>query len=191
MKMLDVFKKYTQNIPKSKSGVLVVLGIIGLLLILVSSFGGFDKSKEEKDTTNDLNIEKTYNADTYTANLEKKLEAIISDMLGGTRVSVMITLESGAEYVYANETKVDAGVKKDQAALKTEQNDSNQNTYVVIKDADGNEQALVVTEKMPIVRGVVIVCDSGQTQAVSSAVKMAVKSALQVDEQKICIIGRY
>lgn len=188
MKISEYFKKYLKKIPKSKTSILMVVGIIGLMLILVSSF-----SSGEKLTKNESQVfeNKTSDTETYTTNLEKRLEGIISDMLGGTKVSVMITLESGTEYVYANEVKVDAGVKKDQAALKTEQNDSNQKTYVVIKDSDGNEQALIITEKMPVVRGVVVVCQSGQTDAVSSAVKVAVKSALNIDEEKICVIGRY
>ena len=123
--------------------------------------------------------------------MEARLENVISDMLGGTSVNVMITLESGSRYIYANEIKTDIGVKDDQNSQKTEQSDSNQETYVIMKNSDGAEQPLLITEIMPTVRGVVVVCDSGQTERVSSAVRAAVMSALDIENEKICIIGRY
>lgn len=181
--------KLKEILPKSKSSLLIVIGIIGLLLVLVSTFsrnsgGGQDKIPEAKQ-------DGSYADGDYVSNLELRLENIISDMLGSTRVNVMITLESGTRYVYANEVKTDAGTKDDRTSLKTEQSDSNQQTYVVMKDSSGNETALLVTEIMPVVRGVVVVCDSGQTEAVSSAVKTAVQSVLNVGAEKICVIGRY
>lgn len=180
--------KKLKTLPVSKSSFLVILGIIGLLLVMISTFSGGNKKNE---VSQKLEVPTAAATDSYTDNIEQKLEALISDMLGGTKVTVMVTLENGVEYVYADEYKTGAEVKKDQTSLKTEQNDSNQKNYVVIKDADGNERALLVTEKMPIIRGVVVVCDSGQTETVSAAVKSAVRSALCVDEDKICIIGRH
>ena len=75
--------------------------------------------------------------------------------------------------------------------MKTQESDSNHKTYIIVKDSQGNEKPLIVTEKMPVIRGVVIVCESGQTSSVAAAVRLAVKSALNVDDSKICIIGRH
>lgn len=190
MMVKKYFDRLKSVLPKSKSSLLIFLGIIGLLLILLSSIGN-DNNDSSADTEVKASVEVMTKTEDYIEKTEARLESVISDMLGGTRVSVMITLENGVEYVYASEVKTDADVKKDQMSLKTEQSDSNQKKYVVVKDSNGNEQALVVTEKMPVIRGVVIVCDSGQTDRVSLAVKTAVKSALQISDEKICIIGRY
>lgn len=178
-----------EKLPKSKSGFLIAVGIVGLLLILISSFDFTNAETDKKAqptevVTADASLQ-------YAESVEKKLEALISDMLGKTSVEVMVTLESGKEYVYADEIMTDADITRDQSALKTQQSDKNQKSYIVIKDADGNEKPLVITEKMPTVRGVVVVCESGETPAVASAVRLAVKSALNVDEDKICVIGRY
>lgn len=182
--------KLKEMLPKSKSSLLIIVGIIGLLLVLLSTFSQ-NRGKIDDEQSSSAKTQTNHSDDEYVLNLEKRLENIISDMLGGTSVNVMITLESGTRYVYANEVKTDAGTKDDRSSLKTEQSDSNQQTYVVMKDSDGNEQALLVTEIMPVVRGVVIVCESGQTDSVSSAVRTAVQSALDIDAEKICIIGRY
>ncbi len=188
MDLKENLLKIKEKLPKSKSGFLVVIGLIGMVLILISSldFGSPEKSENKQST--EVSVK---NPQSYTENLEKRLESVISDMLGGSEVSVLITLESGAEYIYADEIKTDADVTKDQSALKTQESDSNHKTYVIVKDAHGNEQPLVVTEKMPVIRGVVIVCENGQTSNVATAVRLAVKSALNVDDSKICVIGRH
>ena len=187
MEIKERLSKLKEKLPKSKSSFLIAIGIFGLLLLLISSF---DFSSDQPPTEAQSVAAKADSSADYTDRLEQKLEELIGDMLGGTKVTVMITLESGTEYIYADEVKTDADITKDQSALKTQQSDSNHKTYITVKDADGNERPLIVTEKMPVIRGVVVVCESGETGAVSSAVRLAVKSALNVDENKICIIGR-
>lgn len=188
MDLKENLLKLKEKLPKSKSGFLVVIGLIGMVLILISSLDIGSSEKGENKQSTEVSVE---NSQSYTENLEARLENVISDMLGGSEVSVLITLESGAEYIYADEIKTDADVTKDQSALKTQESDSNHKTYVIVKDADGNEQPLIVTEKMPVIRGVVIVCENGQTSNVATAVRLAVKSALNVDDSKICVIGRH
>ncbi len=191
MELKNSLEKVKQKLPKSKSGFLIVLGIVGLVLVLISSFDISDKkSASTEQTQNAVQNETTGSAD-YVLHMEEKLEKVISDMLGKTKVTVMVTLESGTEYVYADEIKTDADITKDQSALKTQHSDSNQKTYIVVKDSDGNEHPLIVTEKMPTVRGVVVVCEGGETTSVASAVRLAVRSALNVSDDKICIIGRH
>lgn len=188
--MID-YKKYFSRLKstifKSKRNVAIFIGILGIVLIILSSFSG-------KNTSNSRTNSRSALADTsedYADSVEKKLEGIISDMLGGTKVQVLVTLDTSAEYIYASETKTDTGISEDRESQKNQQNDSNEKSYVVMKDADGNETALVVCKIMPEIRGVVVVCESGQTDAVAAAVRLAVKSALNIDESKICIIGRY
>lgn len=188
MNITELKLKLKKILPKSKSSFLILIGIAGLLLLLVSTFGSKEKASEKNDKSNVSSSKTT--TDIYVDELESRLEAILSDMLSNSKVSVMITLDSGIEYVYADEQKTGVEVKNDRLSYKTEQSDSNQNSYVIVKDANGNEKALLVTEIMPKIRGVVIVCESGQTEKVSTAVKTAVKSVLNIDESKICVIGR-
>lgn len=189
MNIKNITEKIKEKLPVSKSKFLIVLGIVGLLLIMISSFDFVDTGQKETDDAPASS--KVFQTSDYISETESKLQRVISDMLGGTKVTVMVTLESGAEYVFADEIKTDADVTKDQSALKTQQSDSNHKTYIVIKDSEGNEHPLIVTEKMPIVRGVVVVCENGETPSVASAVRLAVRSSLNVDDEKICIIGRH
>ena len=176
-----------------------VLFAIITVMTLRSKLDGLKEQKAELEAeleayaekVEEMRYELSLSDEEYIEKLENKIENILSDMLGKTPVEVMITLESGTEYIYADETKVNADVTKDQSNLKLEQSDSNHKTYIIVKDAEGNEKPLIVTEKKPVIRGVVVVCESGETPTVSSAVRLAVKSALNVDDEKICIIGRH
>ena len=187
MNLKDTLLKIKERLPKSKSLFLIVIGVVGLLLILISSFGDKSKTESVTEAASTLPMSKS---DKYVQSLENKLEVIISDMLSGTDVSVMITLNSGIEYVYADETKIGSETKADRESFKTEQSDSNQKNLVIFKDSEGNEQALIITEKMPEIRGVVVICEGGQSDRVSVAVKTAVGKALSVSEDKICVLGR-
>ncbi|MBO5747139.1 MAG: hypothetical protein J6S13_08660 [Clostridia bacterium] len=186
MKFTKIIDYIKLKMPKSKGTFLVILGIIGMLLILLASFdyGG-------KVSTQNNAVETDAPVKDYSVVLEEKIEGLISDMLGGTEVTAMVTLESSVEYVYADEVKTDADVTRDQTALKTQQSDSNHKTYVVIKDSQGNEHPVVITEKMPEIRGVVVVCVGGEKSNVASAVRLAVRSALDLAEDKICVMGRH
>lgn len=184
----EYYKKITEKLPKSKSIILIALGIAGLFLVLISSFTQKRNNNDKKEV--EPIIQSTVDCKDYADDLEKKLGDVISDMLGGSKVTVMVTLKNSSEFVYADDRKTNAEMLNDRNSLKTEQNDSNQSSYVVIKDSDGNEHALIVTEKMPVVQGVVIVCKGGQNANVSEAVRSAVKSALCIEDDKICIVGR-
>lgn len=184
----ELYLKVKEKLPHSKSLILIVLGIIGILLVLLSSFT--EKRTVKDNEASEPVIKTSINCTDYSKELENKLGEVISDMLGGSKVTVMVTLKNGSEFVYADDRKTNAETLNDRNSLKTEQNDSNQSSYVVIKDADGNEHALIVTEKMPVVEGVVVVCKGGQNGNVAEAVKSAVRSALSIDDDKICVIGR-
>lgn len=177
-----------KNLPqRTKTNIIIGLGVLGLLIILLSSLLPDSVNEQTVSSSGQLDMI----AEEYAESVEEKLESIISDMLGGSKVQVMVTLEGSAEYVYASEHKTDVEMTDDKDSQKVQQNDSDQKNYVVMTDSDGNERALVVYTKMPQIKGVVVVCESGQTDAVSSAVRLAVRSALGIDNDKICIIGRY
>ncbi len=182
-----IFERFKNLDSKQKSNIAITVGIVGLLIIFLSFLFGGDNEKQQTVNTDELDKI----AAEYTENIENKLESIVSDMLGGSDVQVMVTLDGSAEYVYASEHKTDQELTDDKDSQKTQQNDSDQKNFVVMTDSDGNQRALVVYKKMPQIKGVVVVCNSGQSDRVSAAVRMAVRSALGIDDDKICVVGRY
>lgn len=177
-------KEYFFNLLKRKPKLIVIIGLIGIAIIMLSSF-------IEKDTLTGEDSSKKITAEEYSSGLEEKLSRQIEDVVGGD-VKVMITLESGIEYVYASESKnnesevEDAYSDKNQKSQKEKQV---QNSYITCKDENGNEVPLIVTEIMPNVKGVVVACKNGDNEVIGSAVKTLVTTALDISDSKVCVLG--
>ena len=62
--------------------------------------------------------------------------------------------------------------------------------YITVKTADGGEKALIVTTQMPEIRGVAVVCQGGDDEALREKIKNAVTSALNITSQRVYICGR-
>ena len=180
-------KEMKEKLSGHLGQIVFVAGIIGILLLFLSSFiGGKSPSGKTEATSSDATGQ-------YVENMENELTGIVSELLGDKNVSVMITLKSGIQYIYAGETKTDTGLSEDKSgsdSLKKEQSDTNEQTYIIVKDSDGNEQPLLITEVMPQVKGVVVICSGGDDKNVQQTVQNAVVTVLDISENKVCVIGR-
>ena len=64
------------------------------------------------------------------------------------------------------------------------------NGEIVKNDAaDGGEQALIVTEIMPQIRGVAIICKGGNIEQTAEKIKNAVTAALNITSKRVYISG--
>lgn len=175
------FSFFGRSVPKKY---LWILAAIGVLLLLISWLIPSDEAKVAERSED--------SAESYARSTEEKLTSILSDMLGSKGVRVMVTLDSSGETVYADTTKINTGLSENVGGdqkTRTEQSDSKENDYIILKDSNGNETALVVTKVMPQVRGVVVVCPNGNEEAVQAMVKSAVVTALNISSKKVCVVG--
>lgn len=178
--MNDVINRLTEKIKNPK--VLVAAGLIGIALICLSSFIGGDKKAENQAPTGD-----GITAAEYKAELEESIGEIVKSITGSDSVKVVITLESGIKYSYAD-------IKEGATANKTESNSESttsesKQTYITVKTADGGEQALLVTAEMPEVRGVAIVCEGGDDEQINEKIQNAVTAALNITSKRVYIAG--
>ncbi|MDO4742950.1 MAG: hypothetical protein Q4B04_02805 [bacterium] len=170
--------------------IIIVMGSIGILLIMLSSFLGPNSDKTEPENNNS---EVAVSVKEYSQQLEMQIVKIIKKMLPGSDVSVMITLNSGVEYVYATESRSDSSQAQDKSGdqlQKNELSDSVEESYIIITDENGNEKALKISERMPKIRGVVVVCTNGNSENIQEKVKKAVSTALDINSNKVFVTGR-
>lgn len=165
---------------KNKKLLLPLIGIIGILLIGISSVG---KSEEATPASN---IKQT-DAE-YCNELELKIKSLVSAITGDTNCIVAVTLESSGEYIYANQNMVDTDQSEDtgDGSTTTRQTHKSEQTYIIVEDENGEQSALVVTEKKPNVRGVAIVT-AGLNDINYEDVLSSVSSMLGVASRKINI----
>ena len=147
---------------KKTNFIIVALVVFGGLLIFSSLFEkGESKVVEKTD----------YSA--YVQSLEEKIESIASQIVG-FQAEANLTLETGTEYVYLDQNTVEE--------------QKNEQSYIVIDDGSGGEKALIVTEKMPQIRGVVVVA-KGATEQQTEAIKSSVSALLNIRSSKISVIN--
>ncbi len=176
--MNEKIKKLTQN-PK----MLIVLGISGILLIFISSLFSGDDSSRKKTASNST----TYTAEQYCTSLETNIKNIVTSITGDKNPTVVITLESGIRYSYASADETDTSSSV--GSTNDQSSESKKESYITIKTADGGEQALIVTEIMPEVRGVAIICSGGNNENIAEKIKNAVTAALNITSKRVYISG--
>ncbi len=165
--MID-YKSVIQRFKGKGGKIIFFLGLAGILLIYLSSVLPQDEKKTVAVTGD--------SASAYCAELEDKVRELVSGITGSKNISVIITLDSGKQYVYADEGRT----------TTTDDSDDRQQSYTIIKSADGEENGLLVTEYLPQVRGVAIVCDALSSEA-EERVRSAVMSALDISSKKIYV----
>lgn len=173
-----IFDKIKKN-PK----IILIIGLIGIGLIFLSNFIKTDDKvvqTSSKITTSE-----------YCETLENQLCEQISQVVGGD-VTVMITLKTGVEFVYASEVKDDESEIEDndsQDSQKVQKDKKSEKNYILYKDENGSEVPLVVTEIMPQIKGVVVSCENGENSVISATVKSLVTTALDISDDKVCVSG--
>lgn len=175
-------EKFKKIIKDKKVSIAVAVGFAAIVCLALSSF------LPERSQS----VHTSLTAEEYAAHTEAKLEKLVNSITGG-KSCVMVTLENGVEYIYASETATDTQKNEDISGVdktKIQQNEESEQKYIVVKSSNGDERALVVTEIMPTVKGIVVVCDCGGSRATVEAVKSAVVTAMDISERKVCVVDR-
>lgn len=180
--MLD-FTKLIEN--KKLIKITVIIGIIGVLLIFLSDFVKIEDKQEGN--------ERVMSSENYAKELSKDIESLVESITGDSEVSALVTLENGAEYVYATEKNINLDVVENRNSNQNYNNqtsDKTEESYIIIKTDEG-EQPLLLATIAPTVRGVAIACNSGGDAAVVEKVRGAVCVLLDIPESKVSITGIY
>ena len=176
--MNEKIKALTRN-PKF----LVMLGVGGILLIFISSFFGKTDNQAKKQETNTT----AYTAEEYCETLEKSIKSIVRGISGDKNPTVVVTLESGIRYNYAHADETD--VSSSTGSTTDQSSESKKQSYITVKNADGGEEALIITQIMPEIRGVAVICNGGNNEAVAEKIKNAVTAALNITSKRVYISG--
>lgn len=188
MKAFEIFRGLKEKLGTKKGGtILFTIGIVGILLIYFSSM-----SRGQNNNKTPASGSGTMTAEEYCTSLETKVQTLVEKITGDSEPVVIITLDSGTKYVYADQTKNNTDKsenKKDDGAIATEQSDKTEQSYIIVKTEDGGEKALLVTELMPGIRGVAIV-SSGIDAVTEEQVKQSVMAVLNISSRKIYVSGK-
>jgi len=161
---------------------LMILGITGILLIFLSSFFGGEKQDDPPENIQEMSVEE------YRVGLQNDIKEMVTSITGSRKVTVVVTLESGIRYSYADtkEETVSGKTESDSESKGSELKES----YITVKSPEGGEEALLLTTEMPEIRGVAVVCDGGDNEILSEKIKNTVTAALNITSKRVYICGR-
>ncbi len=154
-----------------KTAVLLFIGVLaGIILIFI----GNGEKKAEKSTMPDLSgqIEIT---NEYIKNLEMRVSQILSKMDGISDVSVIITADSCAETVYAQNGRYDGGSLTEKE-------------YVIIDRGDSDEP-IVIKLVYPKIRGVAVVCYGGSNPINQEKISKLLSSLFDIAQNQVYVSG--
>lgn len=176
------FERLRQKLSGNRKAVaLLLLGLCGLGLLRFSSHADASQTQRPADT-------READDAAYCAALEAKICALVEGVTGSRDVRVALTLDTGTQYFYTDETKrAQTGGSTQNGSTQT--SEDTEQTYVTVRSSDGGETALLRTRAMPTVRGVAIVCGS-LTKDAAVEIRNTVTTALGVPDKCVYVVGR-
>ena len=149
---------------QNRTRLAVVLGGAAMLLLLLSEL--------LPATPSEIPAASASQASAYREQLEAQLQDLIGQIDGAGATTVMVTLETGEETVYATDTQ----------SGQTQ----SQETHVLLDDGT----ALAQTVYYPQVCGVAVVCDGGGDVRVAARITELVRALLDISSTRICVEQR-
>ncbi|MFP7170996.1 stage III sporulation protein AG [Terribacillus sp. 7520-G] len=198
--------KDSQNRKPTKLGYLVIIGLLGALLLLVS--GLFTEQKEPdgqtpqqdqhtaQEDTEETFAKKENDTSSSSADLEAAYEqdlvGLLEKIKGVSEVEVMVNLNSTHQKIYEKNLIIGR-----QTSEETDQNggervveDENEEQQVVLVRQGDQEVPLLVETRKPEVRGVLVVAKGAEQATVQEWVVEAVSRVLDVPTHRISVMPK-
>ena len=163
-----------------KSLKIIILSIISIIAIVLFLGIGDNSSVSDKVSANISKYEYITTME-YCTELEKKLESVLSQIKGAGNVGVMISVEGSPELIYA----VDSDTK-----VSTNSNGSTttNSSSPIIVQTSGGSTPLILTENLPLVKGVIVVSSGACDIGIKLDIINAVSTLLDISTDKISVL---
>ena len=175
-RLLDRFEKLLTK-KNLKIVLLIIVGVVAIVL-----FFGFNSNKANS-TSNTVSSTNSYiSTMDYCQIIENKLIEVLSKVDGAGAVSVMVTVDGSPELIYANE--------QDKTTSSNSSGTTSSSTYSspIIIDANGSSSALVMTEVLPAVKGVIVVSSGAGNVATRLNLLNAVSTLLDISIEQVTVL---
>ncbi|HAZ19355.1 MAG TPA: hypothetical protein DCY75_04205 [Clostridiales bacterium] len=148
--------------------IFVLLFIGGILLVIFSG-----NANEEPPAVES----KTFDEKEYTTFLETRLTSLLAAIDGIGHVQVMVTLENTHTNIYAQDT----------TTKTTETSQEVESAFSFYTDKTAGSYPILLTEELPKVRGVAVVCKNGGNPEIQLTVTQLLTSLLGIKSNRIYV----
>ena len=166
-------QKLLDFIKKNKFVLLIVA--IGVALLLIPSSGTKTEAPE-------VQAEETLSDEEYAANMEKKLEELLSMVDGAGQVRVMLTLQTGSRTEYHSDVQktVDQSGDNNQT--------SEERKTVILSEGSAYDKAAISAVEYPQFQGALVLCQGAGRSAVKLNLVNAVSALTGLSSSQITVI---
>lgn len=174
---MDRLNKLPQKILsflKNNKFVLLIIAIGVALLLLPSSSAKKEVQKSE--------TVETFSDDEYAANLEKKLEELLSLVDGAGKVRVMLTLETGCRTEYHSDVQTTTDKSGDNNQTSEERK------TVILSEGSAYDKAAISAVEYPRFQGALVLCEGAGRSAVKLNLVNAVSALTGLSSSQITVI---
>lgn len=168
----DSIRRWKQWLTKHKVTAMAACGFLGMGCILLSELPS-DSDPPQREQSPAVQTEAH---EDYAASLEHRLTEMLSRMEGVGEISVMVTVQSSKEQIYAEEVKESAGEHNTQREHKP-----------IITQQNGEEAALITKTQYPEIQGVAILCRGGDNAVIREQICDAVSTILGIPVSHIYV----
>lgn len=166
-------QKLLDFIKKNKFVLLIVA--IGIALLLIPSSGTKTEAPE-------VQVEETLSDEEYAANMEKKLEELLSMVDGAGQVRVMLTLQTGSRTEYYSDVQ----------KIVNQSGDNNQTSEerktVILSEGSAYDKAAISAVEYPQFQGALVLCQGAGRSAVKLNLVNAVSALTGLSSSQITVI---
>ena len=168
---------------------IAVYGGVALLVVLL--YAGSLSDGKAREASRGEETAQSEPAVYSEALMEEKLAAVLSSIRGAGRVEVMITFDTGTELVPAMSTNVNSDSSESSDGGKTSRSTQvNEVSEPATVSGSGGNEPIVLLEKQPVVRGVVVVAEGAADVRVKLDLQRAVEAVLDVPPTRIEVFER-
>lgn len=184
------------DVSSSQARVLRLALILGLTGILFLLLGGLGDSPAPGPVDSGFSLQEKQLEDLVRErekDLARELARILSKVKGVGRVEVELTLETGPIRIYEVDRREEVQNLHEQDAgggVREQETLSWEEQVVVLRDAGGNEKALVIKEIQPQVRGVLVVAEGAENAWVRDALTRAASRVLGVPVHRVIVLPK-
>lgn len=146
--------------------------LVGVLLLLTSGMQPAsvqEQEAEHSDSEFDLQA------------FQQSVADSLSQIDGAGRVTVLLSLETGEESVYA------ADVSKSSQTTDNDSNESYESTMSILSDGSYGEAPILIKSKYPTFRGAVILCEGADNDTVRLQIVHAVSALCGISSDCISV----
>lgn len=191
---MEKFSEWLKSLHKENkkviSNILFVIGI-GILFIILGNtvFEHIPDSisiKEDKDTSIDETFKERNTS--FEEQMEDRVEEIFSKMEGVGKVQVMITTSYGKEMLIAEDLNSAYSTTKEedtQGGKREIQNEDIQSKIVMQNTGSGSTEPVILKEKQPEIKGVLILAEGGEDPRVKQQLTTAAETLLGVPAHRV------